>query len=165
MPGTTIGANLNLGFLGNVSRSNDTVIETYVASGAIAFGDPVVLNSNGTVSKFGASNTAADFIGIAVREIKQADDVTGGTKYNDKQPVDVIVRGSVAVRCVSGTPAAKGTPYIQVVAETGVAAIGDFTATASSTAANSVALTNAVWSTGKKDANKTVELTILTRHI
>lgn len=165
MPGKVIGKTMNYGYPGTVSRSRDAVIDTFPAKADIEFGAPVVLNSDGTVSPFGASGTAAKFIGFAVRAVKQAYDLEGNAHYAKNEPVDVLTRGSCTVHCASGTPAQQGAVYIQVVAETGVAAVGDITAVASSTAANSVALTNAVWATSHKDAYGNAEATVITRHI
>ena len=165
MPGKVIGKVMNYGYPGTVSRSRDAVIDTFPAKVDIEFGAPVVLNSDGTVSPFGASDTAAKFIGFAVRAVKQAYNLDGDAHYAKNEPVDVLTRGTCTVHCAASTPVQQSAVYIQKVAETGVAAVGDITGTASSTAANSVALTNAVWAAGHKDAYGNAEATVLSRHI
>lgn len=171
MPGFVVGKTLNYGFPGNVARSADTIITNRVVRPTdtvnINFGDPVVLNSDNTYSKFGATNTAADFAGVAIREVKQSTDYllsnTGGY-YAPGQPCDVIERGAVTVTCNVGTPTAGGPVYIRIAANpsipTGV--VGGFEAAADGT--NTIQLTNAQWKTGKMDANNTAELQILTRN-
>jgi hypothetical protein len=81
MPGSAIGIELNLGYPGTVSRSIDTVItprvvKSVVTAGnetepSILFGEPVILNSDNTYSRFGSSGTGATFAGIAVKEVSK----------------------------------------------------------------------------------------------
>lgn len=170
-----IGKTLNLGYPGTVSRLADAIIENRPvdasATNGIAFGTPVVINSaNNTYEPFGASNVAADFAGIAVREVKQGTDYLNSFAdgvYSVQQPCDVLQRGSVTVTCTEGTPTAGGPVYIVTVAGTGaVSAVGDLVATATpaGTSSAAVELTNAQWKTGNIDANNTAELTILSRN-
>ena len=70
MPGTTIGINMTYGYPGQASRQGDEVSRTRpVAAGAadIPFGAPVIQKEDGSVAIFGATNTADDFAGIAMR--------------------------------------------------------------------------------------------------
>lgn len=121
------------------------------------FGEPVILNSDNTYSKFDAEGTSETFAGIAVREVKQATDYLAASgSYLPGELMDVVERGSVTVKCNAGTPTAGGKVYIRIAA----GAIG-FEAAADST--NTVEIKNARWKTGKLDANKVSELTILTR--
>ncbi|SFU70994.1 structural cement protein Gp24 [Alicyclobacillus macrosporangiidus] len=172
MPGSVVGKTLNLGYPGNVSRSADAVIVNRPVrstdSNPIPFGAPVVLNSDNTYSLFGATNTAADFAGVAIREVKQATSYLsqpyGQTQYNPGDPCDVIERGSVTVTCNVGTPVAGGPVYIRVAANASIpnGVVGGFEAAADGT--NTVQLTNVQWKTGKIDANNTAEITILSRN-
>ncbi|RKN75009.1 structural cement protein Gp24 [Paenibacillus ginsengarvi] len=170
MPGATIGTSFNLGYAGNVSRSQDAVIVNRLVksnSADIAFGDPVILNSDNTYSKFGASGTAAAFAGVAAREVKQSTSYLSqatGSAYKPNEPCDVIERGSVTVVCTVGTPTAGGDVYVRVTANGSIpdGVVGGFEAAADST--NTIKLTNAKWKTGKIDANKVAEITLLTRN-
>lgn len=184
MPGTAIGTSLNLGYVGKISRNVDNIVtaknvksildgngaETMVA---VPFGFAVVANTDGTVSKFGASGsgvasaTAANFGGFAVAEIKQMTtygNVSGAGQYEPNQKCDVIQRGTINAICKEGTPTANGKVYIMTVAGT-YAAVGELVATASPSGggATAVELTNARWTTGKVDANNVSEITIIAR--
>jgi len=170
MPGAVIGKALNFGYPGNVARSVDAIITNRIVKPtdtvSIGFGDPVVLNSDNTYSKFGATGTAAAFAGVAVREVKQsivfANNVSG--EYRATEPCDVIERGTVTVECKVGTPTAGGDVYVRIADNASIPAgvIGGFEAAADST--NTIKLTGVRWKTGKLDANRVGELTILTRN-
>lgn len=175
MPGSVVGLNLNLGYAGSVSRSIDNIItprivKSVITNGSetepeISFGEPVILNSDNTYSRFGATGTAATFAGIAVREVKQATDyyAAAGT-YKPAEMCDVIERGSVTVKCNAGTPTAGGKVYVRIAANAAAApngVVGQFEAAADGV--NTVEITNARWKTGKLDTNGIAELTILTR--
>ena len=168
MGGSVIGTDLLYGYPGTIARHGDEVVKSRPVktnSPAIPFGAPVVIKDNGTVELFGASNTAAEFAGIAVRKIKQstgnADENFG--KYYDTEICDVIERGSVMVVCPTGTPKANGFVYIRTVLNTTDypdAQVGDIEAVADT--GKQVILTNAKFF-GAKDANNVVELVILNR--
>ena len=166
MPGRVIGKQFDLGYPGAVSRSSDAIIrgaDVAAASSNISFGDPIVLSSTGEVSKFAGSNVAADFAGIAVREVKQATVYDNSpVQYLPNQPIDFLVRGSIMVICRAGTPAARGKVYIRVAAGTESQPIGGFEAAADST--NTIEVPNLVWNTGKMDTDKVTEVTILQRN-
>jgi len=168
MPGFVIGKSFNLGYPGNVSRSADAIIDNRVVKPSdtenINFGDPVVLNADNTYSKFGATGTAASFAGIAVREVKQSTDYLNVQGfYAPGQPCDVISRGTVTVVCNVGTPKAGGAVYIRTTANPSIpdGVVGGFEAAADGT--NTVEIPNLKWTTGKMDANKVTEVTILSR--
>jgi hypothetical protein len=175
MPGSVIGKLMNLGYAGSVSRSAEAIIDNRTVKSvlnagnetepSINFGDPVILNSDNTYSKFGATGTMAAFIGVAVREVKQATDYFATTgAYLPGQPADVLARGDITVVCNVGTPTAGGKVYIRTVANgaipTGV--VGGFEAAADGT--NSIEITNARWTTGNIDSNKVAEITLLSRN-
>ncbi len=171
--GFVVGKTLNNGYPGNISRSADAIITNRPVrstdTASIPFGAPVVLNGNNTYSLFGASNVAADFAGVAIREVQQATTyfpATGGS-YAPGQPCDVAERGSLTVNCTEGTPASGGAVYIVTVAGTGaVSAVGDFIAiaTPAGTSSAAVEVTNAQWKSVGVDANGVAELTILSRN-
>jgi hypothetical protein len=169
MPIQTIGTTLNIGYPGSFSRNADCIIANRVikntdAAGP-AFGDPVILNADNSYSKFGAAHTAAQFVGVAVREVKQATDYMnqGDVVYRPGEPADVLKRGDVCVKVNNGIPTAGGTLYIRIAANATIPAgvIGGFEAVADG--ANTIALTNAAFSTGNMDSNNVAEITILTR--
>lgn len=62
MPGSVIGKQLNNGYPGTVSRLADAIIMNRAVRSTdvdnIAFGDPVVLNTDNTYSKFNATTTS-----------------------------------------------------------------------------------------------------------
>lgn len=161
MTNQVIGKSMTFGYAGSYSRQPDTIIDSHPAGGAIAFGQAVVFNS-GAVVLPGASASAADFVGVACREVKSATDYFNqntGT-YSQYDAVPVIKRGCVNVICQNGTPALDGTVYVRVSANASypTAVVGGFEAAADST--NSVALTNVKWK-GAADANGVAEIRIL----
>lgn len=181
MGGSAIGLNLNNGFVGTIARHGDEVIKSRpVHSGATAFpfGSPVVLYASGgvtdgTVQKFGASNVAADFIGIACRKVKQptafADENFG--KYYDTDICDVMERGSISVLCPTGNPQPGGAVYIRVLANAtdypdaqvgDIEAVSDTVTNNGTTTYNNLLIPNCKWC-GTKDGNNVAELVILQR--
>jgi len=168
MAGSVIGKSLNLGYAGNISRSADAIVENRVVkptdTASINFGDPVVLNDDNTYSKFGATGTAAKFGGIAVREVKQTTNyLSPQVAYAPGQPCDVAVRGTLTVVCNVGTPKAGGAVYIRVADNGSIpnGVIGGFEAAADGS--NTIEIPNLKWTTGKLDANRVAEVTILSR--
>lgn len=185
MPTTAIGKDLNYGYAGKVSRNPmNKITARYVKSilnssgvetmANVPFGSAVVLNTDGTVSLWGASGTgvsaatAANFSGIAVAEVQQTLSYgygSGGGSpagyYAPAQPSDILNAGSAIVYCSEGTPTAGGSVYLMTVAGT-TSAVGNFVATASpaGSGATAVQIPNASFTTGKQDANGMVEITI-----
>ena len=157
-----IGKTMFHGYAGSFSRQPDTIIDTHPAGGAIAFGGPVV-DSGGAVTAPGASATADDFVGVAVRETKSATNYLDQNEgsYVQYDAVPVLKRGCVNVICQNGTPALDGTVYVRVAENASIpgAVVGGFEAAADG--ANSVALTNAKWK-GGKDGNGVAEIRIMT---
>lgn len=179
MPGSVINVNMNYGFPGQASRHGDEVSRTRAVKASTAnikFGAPVVQNSDGTVQLFGASNTAADFAGIAMRKVKSATvyPYQNFGYYSPKEPCDVLERGGISAICAWGTPAVGTSVYVRIGVTEGTspagAAIGDLGAAAEVIAGeggaddtvNTVELTGVVWSS-TKDARDVAELTIKTR--
>jgi hypothetical protein len=170
MPGTAIGKALNYGYPGTVSRSVDAIISNrplrVTDTASANFGDPVVLNTDNTYSFFGSTGTAAAFAGVAVREVKQSTSYLNSAQgtYSPGQPTDVIERGAVIVACNVGTPTAGGAVYIRIVLNGAIplGLVGGFETAADGT--NTILLTNAKWTTGKIDANKSAEITMISRN-
>lgn len=164
MPGKVIGTSLNLGYEGNVSRNSDNIITARKAAEQIEFGSPVILNSDNSYSNFGSSNTDNQFVGVAVREVKQAINYTdSATYYEQNERCDALTRGTVTIKVNNGTPTAGGKVYIRTVANSSIpkGVVGKFEAVADST--NTVEITNAKFTTGIVDANGMAEITILER--
>lgn len=176
MPGAAIGIELNLGYPGTVSRSVDTIItakkiksrkyKDQELASSIAFGEAVILNEDNTYSKFGENNTAKDFIGIAVREVKQTIDYHSSTgEYLPNEIMDVLNRGSITVNCNNGTPTAGGKVFIRIKENPAIpdGKVGQFEAIADTE--NTIEIPNLKWATNKLDKNSVAEVTILTRTI
>lgn len=162
MSGKTIGLNMNNGFAGSYARQPNMVINTKpnIGATAIPFGAPVMQGSNG-VQFPTASLTAANFVGIASRQIQSADSYlnqNGAGEYKQNDAVPVFQQGRINVKVADGTPAMYGDVYVRTVAATGKA-IGDFECTADT--GNNVKLDNCQWG-GPKDANGVAELVIFT---
>ncbi len=167
MPGKAIGISFNFGYPGTISRLGDEISRTRPfksGTDAIYFGDPVIINTDGTTQKFGAANTAAQFAGVAMRKIKGATQYLNQNRafYTDQDPVDILERGGVTVNVNVGTPTIGGAVYIRIAANGSIPAgvVGGFEA--ADDGANTIQITNAKWAT-LKDANGVAELTILTR--
>jgi len=164
MPGFVIGKSLIKGFFGNVSRSIDAIIEASInknVSAAIPFGAPVVLSSDGTgVIAWANTNTADDFAGIAVREVKT--EKTYGSnvaEYAAGEVMDVLKRGSVIIKCTmdsTATTAPKKGASVYIRKATGVFV-------AASESSDTVELSNVVWAQNGCDADGAAEITILKR--
>lgn len=169
MPGTVIGNSMDFGYPGQASRHGDEVSRTRpVKAGTdnVYFGNPVVINSDGSCQLFGASNVAADFGGIAMRKVKSAViyPYQNFGYYQPEEPCDILERGGISAICAWGNPTVGGTVYVRTAVVSGTspdgAKIGDLGA--SDETGNCVALTDVVWSSGM-DARNVAELTMKTR--
>lgn len=160
-----IGETMTAGFAGSYARQPDMIVNTRPAGGsaAIPFGAPLVYSGTDVV-QMGSGATAAQFVGVAGREIKSSltylEQSPG--QYNPGDPVSVFQRGSIQVYCQRGTPALGGAVYVRITANGSyeTAVVGGFEAAADSS--NTVQLTNCQWG-GPADANGIAELVILTR--
>ena len=167
MRGQVIGKTMPHGYAGSYSRQPDSVIDSHALAGtaAVAFGLAVVRDTTNkhAVVLPGASTTAAQILGVAVREVKTTTDYLGQNvgQYNPGDAVPVLKRGCVNVKCQNGTPVVGGTVYVRVAENEGVegAVVGGFEATADST--NSIQLTNAQWKT-EADENGIAEVRFMT---
>ena len=72
MTGQVIGQVMTNGYAGSYSRQPDMVVDTAPAEGVIAFGQGVVYGEGAGVVLPSDSSTAAEFVGIALREVKSA---------------------------------------------------------------------------------------------
>ena len=161
----TIGKTMLHGFAGSYSRQPDTIIDTHPLAGDanLAFGLAVVPGTAGAVAPVSGSSTAANFLGIALRETKSATDYLnqGAGAYVPGDAVPVLKRGCANVLCQNGTPAFDGTVYVRIAANNAYpnAVVGGFEAAADG--ANTIALTNVKWK-GTADANGIAEVRIMT---
>lgn len=169
MPGTTIGINMTYGYPGQASRQGDEASRTRpVAAGAadVPFGAPVIQKDDGSVALFGATNTAADFAGIAMRKVKSAKvyPTQNFGFYAAGEACDVLQRGGVSVICAWGTPKVGAKVYVRTKVVSGTspagAKVGDLGA--ANETGNCVELTGVKWSSGA-DARSVAELTIIAR--
>lgn len=164
----TIGKSMNHGYAGSYARQPDSVIDTHplsIAEGTanVTFGLGVVFDDTGAVALPADMATAAEFAGVAVREVKSAvnylDQSIG--QYTPGDAVPVMKRGCVNVICQKGAPAHGGAVYLRVKANATYpnAVVGGFEAEADD--ANTVQLTNCQWK-GSADANNVAEMRIMT---
>ena len=167
MFGQTIGKTMPHGYAGSYARQPDSVIDSHPLAGSanLPFGLAVVrdtTNANAVVLP-GDSSTAAQVLGVAVREIKSATDYLNQNmgQYTPGDAVPVMKRGCVNVKCQKGTPDVGGAVYLRVKANASYedAVVGGFEAEADST--NTVQLTNCQWK-GTADANGIAEMRIMT---
>lgn len=162
MSGKTIGLNMNHGFAGSYARQPNMVINTKpnVAATAIPYGAPV-MQASGGVQFPTASLTAANFVGIASRQIQSSDSYLNQNdagEYVQNAAVPVFQQGRINVKVADGSPAMYGDVYIRIVAS-GTKAVGDFECAFVS--GENVQITNCQWG-GTKDANGIAELVIFT---
>ena len=161
-----IGRDMRHGWAGNYARQPDSVVVTRPAGGdsPITFGTPLEYDGNGNVIAMGASATAAQFVGVAISEIKSSLSflTQGAGQYAPGEAVGVLQRGSIHVYCQRGTPALGGAVYVRIAANSSYssAVVGGFEAEADSS--NSVQLTNCQWG-GPADAEGVAELVVRVR--
>lgn len=168
MAGKAIGVSMGFGYPGNYARTPDDVTVSRVIKSetpAVPFGACLKLNADNSVELAGAGFTAAAFAGIAVREVKTPTSFVAQNyvEYSAGQVCDALVRGAIIVTCNAGTPTAGGNVYVRIAANASVpdGVVGGFEAAADGS--NTVLLPNVKWTTGAIDANKSCEVTILTR--
>ena len=181
MTGSVIQLVMNFGYPGSYSRMpDDVVMNKPVNSGSanIVFGTAVKLNADNTFAAGDATLTAANFAGIAVREVKQGlaystlgvvDNAQGS--YQPLDPCDVLLRGCTVVKLGAGktegkTPAAGASVLYRIALDAENAPnahIGDFEA-GEPEAGKTIALPGVVFTTGEVDANGVVEVSITKRN-
>ena len=179
MPGSVIQLQMNFGYPGSYSRMPDDIViakPVNKASGDIPFGNAVMLNDDNTVSLPGANLTADNFMGIAVREVKQgltygaAGVINEGGAYQKLSPCDVLARGNTVIKLGPGKTGSSPKAGDKVLYRTAVdssgapqAQVGDFEA-GTPESGKTIALPNVVFTTGELDANNVIEVSILTRN-
>ena len=168
MSGKAIGESFNLGYAGTVSRNNDNIIisKAVKSEEEILFGQALALEDDNTVRVVKEGDTSDKFIGIAVREVKQAInyyDNAGGYLANDN--VDILTRGTITVKCNHGTPKAGENVYLRIKENSDIVngIVGEFEAEADGE--NTILLENVKFTTGQIDNNNITEIVILTRNI
>ena len=165
MAGKVIGQRLNIGYPGAVSRACDAVIQSYpVAGGEIAFGAPVAYDAaTGCVTPVTEETAAESIIGIAAREVRQpyADD-SAGWYYREGGVCNVLVRGSIIVS-VKDTSDVTGRGAVHVGNGAGEVPAGAFVG--KEVAGATIPMANAIYSTGRVDADGAAEITLLERRI
>ena len=125
MTGSVIQLAMNFGYPGSYARTPDDVVMAKPVksdSAEIKFGTAVILNSNNTYSAGGATLTADNFAGIAVREVRQDTgystfgtfDNQGG--YRASSPADVMLRGNTVIKLARGTAAAGSSVLFRIQA-------------------------------------------------
>lgn len=160
---TSILYRASSGIAGDVTRPDDTVVESGLLNAAAAptaFGAPVKV-VDGKFEAIAASDAATVFYGVLSRIAPSiAGDLVqtyaGGTP-NTESVQGIVREGYVNVVCTQGTPARGGQVYMRTTAATGKA-VGDFETTADS--GNCVALTGVTWAVDGKDASNVTEIRI-----
>jgi len=154
--------------IGSGSTTQAVVASAAAAAGATSISVvSFVANAGYAIGVAVVASTVLQFLGIAVREVKQASQYPAqGYPYLPGQPCDVLEEGDVTVVCNEGTPTAGGLVYVVTVAGTnsGVGAIVA-TPTPAGLGAAAVPLPNANWSTGQLDANNVAEIAIRYRNL
>lgn len=127
-----------------------------------------------TISKAATASGAstifpANFAGIAVREVKTqlTYPITPGASlvgnYLPGQLTEVLVRGSITVKILNGTPIQGGSLYVRAILNgtfpNGI--VGGLEAMADGV--NNILIPNATFKTGVLDGNNITEVTLLTR--
>lgn len=180
MSGSVIQLKMDFGYPGSYSRMpDDIVMQKPVKSDSanILFGQAVILNSDNTYTAGGATLTAENFAGIAVREVKQGIAYSAVGVMNEQgeyrpfDPCDVLLRGCTVVKLGAGktsfvNPTAGGQVLYRIAVDgenAPNAKVGDFEA-GEAEAGKTIALPNVVFTTGEVDSNNVVEVTIKTRN-
>ncbi len=162
----SIGAAMPHGFAGSFARQPDMIISTRPAGGAeqIPFGAPLKYDADGAVLPMGAGAAAAQFAGVAVREVKSALSYLeqGAGAYAPGEAVPVLQRGTVNVKCWNGVPKLGGPVFVRVTANSSIPTpVGGFETSTGSAPSGTVQLTSCRWA-GPADADGIAELRLLT---
>lgn len=181
MTGSVIQLAMNFGYPGSYSRMPDDIVMAKPVnskSDDIPFGSAVILNSDNTYKVADATLTADNFAGIAVREVKQglmystAGVIDEQGVYQAYDPCDVLLRGCTVIKMGAGktgaaAPTAGGKVAVRIALDSTnapKALVGDFEVAPDSTDETLVTLPNVVFTTGEKDANGVIEVTVKTRN-
>lgn len=181
MTGSVIQLAMNFGYPGSYSRMPDDIVMAKPVNSTsedIPFGSAVILNSDNTYKVADATLTVDNFAGIAVREVKQglmystAGVIDEQGVYQAYDPCDVLLRGCTVVKMGAGktgaaAPTAGGKVAVRIALDSDNAPnalVGDFEVAPAEEDANLVTLPNVVFTTGEKDANGVIEVTVKTRN-
>ena len=99
------------GWAGSIARNRDDVVVALAnkSGNDIAFGVPVALDETktGVVPFDGNTHTGEDFVGVTVRLPSKTPDTYGSNegKYAANEMVDVLVRGHIVAKVITGTTA------------------------------------------------------------
>jgi hypothetical protein len=161
-----IGQTMPHGFAGSYARQPDSVISTRPAGGTeqIPFGAPLKYDAEGRALPMGAGDTAAKFVGVAVREVKSALSYLeqGAGAYAPGEAVPVFQRGAVNAKCWNGAPKLGGPVFVRVTANSSIPTpVGGFETSTGSAPSGTVQLAGCQWA-GPADADGVAELRILT---
>ena len=149
------------GWAGSTARALDDVVVAFANHSGfpIAFGVPVALDANGdgVVPFDPETHTAADFVGVTVRNPAKTpesySEITGS--YGPDDPVDVLVRGHIVARVEDGDTI-LGAP-VSIFKDTGSFAVG--------TGDDYIPLTNVRISVPLEPRTGLAELLLTTRNI
>lgn len=112
------------GFAGELSRNEGAVVVPVALSEAVVYGKPVKMTSS-KAENIDSGDTAANFFGVLQRSVPQIDSGNDTDTADVNYVQNVVRKGFVNVKCVTGTPAMGGQVYMRVVAESSQA-VGDF---------------------------------------
>lgn len=159
-----IGKTMPHGFAGSYARQPDSIINTRPAGGTdqIPFGAPLKYDAEGAVILMGAGDTAVQFAGVAVREVKSALSYLeqGAGAYAPGEAVPMLQRGTVNVKCHNGVPKLGGPVFVRVTANSSIPTpVGGFETSTGSAPSGTVQLTGCQWA-GPADADGIAELRI-----
>ena len=152
-----------------------TIANPALSANSITLSAAATTSVTTTLTVTSALLTPAGFIGVAVREVKQANQyITDGPvpifgAYTQGQTCDSLERGScsVLVRVTTGI-APWGQVYLRVALNPAVpgGVIGGFEAQPDTGVAgyNTIALNNVQFTTGLADSNGVAEISLLTRN-
>ena len=153
-------SNFTNGFAGAIARSVDDIVIAMANKGEspIAFGRPVALgeDKDGVVPFDGSTHTAADFVGVAVRNPSKTPDAYGSNtgSYAAGEMVDILVRGHIVVKLAGSDPMIGDAVSIQK--STGGFAVGS---------GDSYVALPTVTLTAAPDADGMAEILLTTRNL
>ena len=151
------------GVAGDVTRPDDTVVESALINASVAptaFGVPVKMTS-GKIEAIEEGDAATDFFGVISRVAPAINgslvETFGSGTPNTDQVQGVVVEGYINVKCAVGTPTRNGAVYMRIAPDTGKA-VGDFeTALVTD---ETVLLAGVTWAIDGKDSSNVTEIRI-----
>ena len=107
------------GWAGTIARAKDDVVIALPnkSGNPMAFGIAVAMSEDktGVVPFNGETHTGADFVGVTVRAPVKSSDTYGSAegKYEANDMVDVLVRGHIVAKVITGTTTLGGAVSIR----------------------------------------------------